>query len=195
MVDSLQSYHFSSIKFGEIVKQYAKERGMSKAGLAGKVGVSYDTMDNIYRGAVQKIPFELVFKISCALGVPMEVIELLWIKDDDINFRDMILHYDAHQDKTVLIPDEVPSFVPNAVADTAAAVAALDTPLAASDTLHGPDGQPVTAERLSAVYAAYVADLKEQFGYERANNTRYFQLMTELVMHLCGEPDPRRLML
>ena len=195
MADSLQSYHFSSIKFGEIVKQYAKERGISKAALAGRVGVSYDTMDNIYRGAVQKIPFELVFKISCALGVPMEVIELLWIKDDDIAFRDMILHYDANQDKTVLIPDEVPSFVPDAVADTAAAVAAAEPPLAAPDALHAPEGHPVSAERLSAVYAAYVADLKEQFGYERANNTRYFQLMSELIMHMCGETAPRRLML
>lgn len=195
MAESLQSYHFSSIKFGEITKQYAKERGISKAALAGRVGVSYDTMDNIYRGAVQKIPFELVFKISCALGVPMEVIELLWIKDDDITFRDMILHYDANHDKTVLIPDEVPSFVPDAVADTAAAVAALDTPLAASDALHVQEGMPVSAERLSAVYAAYVADLKEQFGFERANNTRYFQLLSELIMHVCSETDPRRLML
>lgn len=195
MAESLQSYHLSSIKFGKIVKQYADERGISKAGLAGKVGVSYDSMDNIYRGAVQKIPFELVLKISCALAVPMEVIELLWLKDDDITFRDMILHYDASHDKPVLIPDEVPSFVPDAVVDTAAAVAALDTPLAASDALHAPDGQPVSAERLAAVYAAYVADLKEQFGYERANNTRYFQLLSELIMHMCGETDPRRLML
>ena len=195
MAETLQSYHLSSIKFGEIVKQYAKERGISKAALAGKVGVSYDSMDNIYRGIVQKIPFELVLKISCALGVPMEVIELLWLKDDDITFRDMILHYDANHDKTVLIPDEVPSFVPDAVVDTAAAVAALEPPLAASDALHAPDGQPVSAERLAAVYAAYVADLKDQFGYERANNTRYFQLLSELIMHMCGETDPRRLML
>lgn len=195
MADSLQSYHFSSIKFGEIVKQYAKERGISKAALAGKVGVSYDTMDNIYRGAVQKIPFELVFKISCALGVPMEVIELLWIKDDDITFRDMILHYDAHQDKTVLIPDEVPSFVPDAVADTAAAVAALEPPLAASDALHAPEAQPAIAERLSAVHAAHVADLKEQFAHERATSTRYFQLMSEIVLRICDEPGPRRITL
>lgn len=195
MAESLQSYHLSSIKFGEIIKQYAKERGISKAALAGKVGVSYDSMDNIYRGIVQKIPFELVLKISCALAVPMEVIEMLWLKDDDIAFRDMILHYDANHDKTVLIPDEVPSFVPDAVADTAAAVAAAEPPLAAPDALHAPESHPVSPERLAAVYAAYVADLKEQFGYERANNTRYFQLMTELVMHMCGEPDPRRLVL
>lgn len=187
MAISLQGYHFNSIKFGEITKQYAQERGISKAALAGRIGISYDTMDNICRGMVQKIPFEIVFKISCVLGVPMEVITMLWIKDDDIAFRDMILHYDAHQDTPVLASEDVPSFVPDAVADTAAAVAAAEPPLTAPNAQPVPESQLAVVERLIAAQAAHVADLKEQFAHERAAGERYFQLMQEIVIHMCDD--------
>lgn len=181
MAISLQQYHFNSIKFGEITKQYAKSRGISKAALAGRVGVSYDTMDCVYRGSVQKISFELVFKIACVLAVPMEVIAMLWIKDDDIDFREMILHYDANHDKTVLVPDDMPSFVPDAVADTAAAVAASEPPLAVVEPPHphAEDG------RIETVYSAHIADLREQLAHERAITAKYQDIMQELVLGMC----------
>lgn len=182
MAISLQQYHFNSIKFGEITKQYAKSRGISKAALAGRVGVSYDTMDCVYRGSVQKISFELVFKIACVLAVPMEVIAMLWIKDDDIDFREMILHYDANHDKTVLVPNDMPSFVPDAVADTAAAVAASEPPLAVIETTQQHHAE---TDRLEAVYAAHVADLREQLAHERAITAKYQDMMQELVLSMC----------
>ena len=185
MAISLQQYHFNSIKFGEITKQYAKSRGISKATLAGRVGVSYDTMDCVYRGSVQKISFELVFKIACVLAVPLEVIAMLWIKDDDIDFREMILHYDANHDKTVLVPDDMPSFVPDAVADTAAAVAASEPPLAVVEPTH----QHAEDSRIEAVYSAHVADLREQLAHERAINDKYQDMMQQLMLTMCAHKE------
>lgn len=191
---SLVSFHFNPFKLGQVCKQYAKDRGISQAAMAARTGLSYDTVGNIYAGKVQKIPFEYVFKICVVLGIPVEVVMMLMLKDEDIDFADQVLLYNTVEDKTVPVPDAVPDLiagpVPDSVADTAIAVAASVTPLepaASVDPLRScytPDDVHTIIERINAAHAAHVQDLKEQFAKEREASAKGSEYLHSLAMRL-----------
>ena len=129
MTYDLVHFHFNPIKTGQIIKQLCIDRGMSMASLAKKTGITYDTMDNIFRGRIQDMKFEALFKICCMLGLPIEVLMLLMLKDEDIDFMDHVLLYNNKEDEAFPVTDidSVPSSVPNAVLAAAEAVAATES--------------------------------------------------------------------
>lgn len=190
---SLVSYHFNPYKIGQIVKQYAKNRGISQTVMASKTGLSYDTVGNIYAGKVQKIPFEYIFKICVVLAIPVEVIMMLMLKDEDIDFEDEVLLYDTTEDKSVPVSDAVPTLipgtVPDAVADTAVAVAAAVPAIeeaagAAHDVSHVLSYDDITdaVEKVRSYYEAHIQDLKEAFEKERESHERHCKQLHELAM-------------
>lgn len=129
MTYDLVHFHFNPIKTGQIIKQLCNDRGMSMSSLAKKTGITYDTMDNIFRGRVQDVKFEVLFKICCTLGLPIEVLMLLMLKDEDIDFMDHVLLYDNKEDEAIPVTDidSVPSSVPDTVIAAAEAVAATES--------------------------------------------------------------------
>lgn len=189
---SLVSYHFNPYKIGQIVKQYAKNRGISQTVMASKTGLSYDTVGNIYAGKVQKIPFEYIFKICVVLAIPVEVIMMLMLKDEDIDFEDEVLLYDTSEDKPVPVSDAVPTLiagsVPDAVADTVVAVAAVVPAIEATGAAH--DISPALSyddisdavEKVRSYYEAHIQDLKEAFEKERESHERHCKQLHELAM-------------
>lgn len=186
MAFSLESFHFNPIKFGQIVKQYAKERGISQGTMAARTGMSFDALGNLYGGKVQKPAFETVFKICVVLGVPVEVIMMLMLKDEDIDFGDKVLLYDTNQDTVVKAVNAVPSFVPeavpNAVAEKATAVAAA---MPTGSVVEQVATTATSTDELKAAHAAHVADLREQLSHERAITAKYQDMMQELVLSMC----------
>lgn len=198
---SLVSFHFNPFKLGQVCKQYAKDRGISQAVMAARTGLSYDTVGNIYAGKVQKIPFEYVFKICVVLGIPVEVVMMLMLKDEDIDFADQVMLYNTVEDKTVPVPDAVPDLipgpVPDSVADTAIAVAASVTPIepsAAVDPLRGcytPDDLHMIIDRINAAHSAHVQDLKTQFDLEREAHASHDAKLHEITMAVLGIWDKR----
>ena len=149
MACDLVHFHFNPVKTGQIIKQLFLDRGMSMSALAKKTGITYDTLDNVIRGRVQDIKFECLFKICCVLGTPIEVLMLLMMKDEDVDFADQILLYDNRQDEAIPATDidSVPSSVPDTVIAVAEAVAATDKPLEQAKPA------PVTEE-----YVAFLQD-------------------------------------
>lgn len=202
---SLVSFHFNPYKLGQICKQYAKDRGISQAAMAARTGLSYDTVGNIYAGKVQKIPLEYVFKLCVVLAIPIEVIMMLMLKEEDIDFADQVMIYDTAKEETVPVEDAVPtlapSTVPETVVDTAVAVAAAPVPeLPASDHPHnGYTSEEMHAiiERVKAAHAAHLADvkathaahvqdLKDQIAKERDAATRHSEQLHALAMSMAG---------
>lgn len=102
---SLIDFHFNPRKLGQILKQLCKDRGISKASLASKTGLSYDTVDNIFAGKIQEVSFEKLFKICCVIGVPVEVVMMLMVKDEDIDFVDEILLYSIEANEALPVSD------------------------------------------------------------------------------------------
>lgn len=194
MPQSLVSYHFNSYKTGQIIKQYAKDRGVSQASMAAKTGLSFDTVGNIYAGKVQKIPFEYLFKFCVVLAIPIEVFMMLMLKDEDIDFEDQVLLYNTIEDKPVPVADAVPSLiagaVPDAVVDTAVAVAAaapaLEAVVAAtadsSHTYFTADDVNDAVDKVRKSYEAHISDLKEAFAQEREASERHCKQLHELAM-------------
>lgn len=133
MSHSLVEFHFNPRKLGLIIKQLCKDRGISKGALSSKTGVSYDTVDNIFGGKVQEVSFEKLFKFCCVIGVPIEVVMMLMVKDEDIDFRDDILLYDIEGDEALPVTNVDETQTPGPVSDTvsavAGAVAAAEAPL------------------------------------------------------------------
>lgn len=127
MTYDLIHFHFNPVKTGQIIKQLCLDRGTSMAALAKKTGITYDTMDNIFRGRVDA-KFEQLFKICCVLGTPIEVLMLLMLKDEEIDFVDQVLLYDNKEDEAIPASDidSVPSSVPDTVIAAAEAVAAAE---------------------------------------------------------------------
>lgn len=127
MTYDLIHFHFNPVKTGQIIKQLCNDRGMSMASLAKKTGITYDTMDNIFRGRVD-VKFEQLFKVCCVLGLPIEALLLTMLKDEDVDFRDQILLYDNREDEAIPATnlDVVPSVVPDTVIAAAEAVAAAE---------------------------------------------------------------------
>lgn len=210
MAQTLVQFHFNPIKFGQIVKATAKEKGISQSTLSSNTGLSYDTVGNIYGGKVQKVPFEYVFKICVVLGVPIEVVMMLMLKDEDINFLDDVLLYDTQDDTTVSMPETVPTLVAGPVSDTVAnaAIAATITVPAQADpqaSYYTLDDLNRAVDQANAKYEAiiahlkesrahliqqhdrHIADLKAQQEAERTTAERYQRLLYRLIDSITGK--------
>ena len=124
------SFHFNPIKTGQIIKQLRLDKKMSISCLARRCGTTYDTIDNIERGRVQDVKFEMIFKMCCVLETSIEVLMLLMLKDEDIDFIDQVLLYNKQEDEVIPATgtDIAPASVPDTVVAVAEAVAATDMP-------------------------------------------------------------------
>ena len=212
MSQSLEQFHFNPIKFGQVIRTFAKDRGVSQVSMAAKTGLSYDTVGNIYTGKVQKIPFEYVFKICVVLGIAMEVLETLMLKAEDIDFVDQVLLYDTQKDTTIPINDAVPSHVPGPVPESVAnaAIAATNAPPPSSDVPAGyytiEDLNRAVAqanakheliiahmaesrEHLIKQHERHISDLKAQHENERATAERYQKLLHRLIDGVTGRQE------
>ena len=131
MPQTLEQFHFNAVKLGQILKQFCIDKHVSKTVLAKETGISRDTIKHIFTGSVQEIPFEKLFKICVVLGVPMVVIEMLMIKDEDIDFADRIVLYDTTTGAALPVTevDTEQIAVPDTVVAVAEAVAATERPV------------------------------------------------------------------
>ena len=189
MSHNIVSFHFNPLKCGQIIRQYAKNRGISQEALAARIGISYDTMGNIYAGKVQKIPLEYVFKFCVVLGIPIEVLMMLMLKDENIDFADQVLLYDNADDKTVPVEAVVPSLVAGPVPESVADAAASAPPMEAvhhdaAHTCHIHGDQHALVDILNAAHALHTKDLKEQFDKERETAARHMDQMHKLIESL-----------
>ena len=127
---SLRDFHFNPIKLGQILKQLRQDKDISVAYISKRTGITRDTLDNILSGDVRDVKFEQIFKLCCVLEIPIEVLLLLMLKDEDIDFIDQVLLYDNKEDEAIPATDisTVPSSVPDTVVAAAEAVAAADNP-------------------------------------------------------------------
>ena len=210
MAQSLVQFHFNPIKFGQIIRTTAKEKGVSPASMAAKTGLSYDTVGNIYSGKVQKIPFEYIFKMCVVLGVSVEVMMLLMLKDEDIDFFDDVFLYDTQEDTMIPAPEAVPTMVPGPVPDAVANVA-----IAAANTDPSPTDPPAgyytiedinraveqatarhdaiiaqmteSRQHLLQQHERHISDLKAQHENERATAERYQRLLHRLIDSITGK--------
>lgn len=212
MPQSLVQFHFNPIKFGQIIRTFAKDRGVSQATMASKTGLSYDTVGNIYTGKVQKIPFEYMFKICVVLGIAVEVLETLMLKDEDIDFEDQVLLYDTQKDTTIPINDAVPSLVPGPVPESVAnaATAAANASPPASEVPAGYytiedlnraveqanakheliiNHMVESREHLIKQHDRHISDLKAQHENERATAERYQKLLHRLIDGVMGRSE------
>lgn len=210
MAQTLVQFHFNPIKFGQIIRTTAKEKGVSQASMAAKTGLSYDTVGNIYGGKVQKIPFEYVFKICVVLGTPIEVVMMLMLKDENIDFEEDVLLYDTQDDKTVSLPDTVPTLVPGPVTDAVANAAIAATNVTASsaeppagyytiedinravdqaNAHHATVISHITESRQHLIqqHERHIADLKAQQEAERLTAERYQKLLHRLIDSITGK--------
>lgn len=125
----------------------------------------------------------------------MEVMLLLMLKGEDIDFKDRILTYDSRKDEELPVPVALPSMTPgvvtDSVADTAVAVAAAAPVLeaAAAATTPLPDHIFYTADdidqavrKAKAEYESRIADLKEAFDKERESTAKHFDQLHQLAM-------------
>lgn len=188
MAESLESYHVNTIKVGAVLRQMAKEKHISQEKMSAKTGLSYDTVGNIYAGKTQKLPLEYFMKICIILETSFESMILLMLKDEDIDFADRILTYDARKDIEVpvldVLPSMTPGVVPDAVTDTAAAVTIATSAMDAapmSEVAHTDDLKPIV-DAIRHEYEAHIADLKEQLASERAANAIHAEQLHSLAM-------------
>ena len=130
MSHSLRDFHYNPIKLGQILKQLRQDKDISVAYISKRTGITRDTLDNIFSGDVRDGKFEQIFKLCCVLEIPIEVLLILMLKDEDIDFMDQVLLYDNKEDESIPATDinTVPSSVPDTVVAAAEAVAAADTP-------------------------------------------------------------------
>lgn len=195
MAYSLASFHFNPIKFGQICKQYAKDRGISQASMAANTGLSYDTVVNIYQGKVQKIPFEYVFKMCVVLAIPIEVVMMIMLKDEEIDFLDQVMLYNTVEDVVVPVEEAVPTLVPaetpEAVVETAAQVTAampvVEASVARSDAGH--NAGSYTAEELHTIigkindaHNAHLDDLRTAHAREQEAAEKHCEQLFKLAM-------------
>ena len=193
---SLEHYRINPVKFGQIIRVYAEERGISQAAMAKRAGCSGDTIGHIYAGHAKKSPtFELVMKFSVILGVPIEVLELLCVKDEDVDFIERVPLYDPIRDEIIKPLEDVPSMSPAVVPDAVAATASAIAAAMPTSTIAESVPQPASADALVASYEARIADLKEQLAHERAASERHLSMLQAMVARLCDDADPRRMIL
>lgn len=127
---TLRDFHFNPVKLGQIIKQLCAEKEIKPSYICKCTGITRDTYDNIIRGAVQDVKFEQLFKICCVLELPVAVIQTLMIRDEDIDFADQIVYYDAANGEVLPVADVDAAQIPvsNAVVAVAEAVAAAENP-------------------------------------------------------------------
>lgn len=129
MPQSLDMFHFNSVKLGQILRQIAKDKGISKAKLKQATGISRDTLGHIFSGETQEVSFEKLFKLCYALETPVSVVEYLMLKDEDIDFAEEVLYYDPSDGAVLPAADVDPSQLPVTDAVVAVAEAAADAPV------------------------------------------------------------------
>jgi DNA-binding Xre family transcriptional regulator len=151
---TLRDFHFNPIKLGQIIKQLCAEKEIKASYICKCTGITRDTFDNIVRGAVHDVKFEQLFKICCVLELPLAVIEALMIKDEDIDFEDQIVYYDAANGEILPITDVDAAQIP--VSDTVVAVAEA---VAAAENPPTPTQNTRTAEEHIAFLQAHVERL------------------------------------
>lgn len=127
---TLKDFHFNPIKLGQILKQLRIDKNVSISYISKCTDITRDTLDKIFSGGVRDVKFEQIFKICCVLEIPIEVLMLLMLKDEDIDFIDQVLLYDNKEDEAVPATDldTAPSSVPDTVVAAAEAVAAAENP-------------------------------------------------------------------
>lgn len=151
---TLRDFHFNPIKLGQIIKQLCAEKEIKASYICKCTGITRDTFDNIVRGAVHDVKFEQIFKICCVLELPLAVIEALMIKDEDIDFEDQIVYYDAANGEILPITDVDAAQIP--VSDTVVAVAEA---VAAAENPPAPTQNTRTAEEHIAFLQAHIERL------------------------------------
>lgn len=149
MSDTLRSFHFNPVKLGQIIKQMMVERKVSNGLMQKMTDISRDTIENIIKGKNQDIKFEQLFKICCVLEIPVAVIEMLMIKDEDIDFAEHIVYYDAVNGEVLPAADVDAAQMP--VSDTVVAVAEA---VAAAD-------KPPEQAKIAPITEEYVAFLQD----------------------------------
>lgn len=127
---TLKDFHFNAVKLGQILKQLRIDKNISIAYISKCTDITRDVLDKIFSGGVRDVKFEQIFKICCVLEIPIEVLMLLMLKDEDIDFADQVLLYDNKEDEPIpsTAIDTVPSSVPDTVVAVAEAVAAAEAP-------------------------------------------------------------------
>ena len=127
---TLSTWHVNPRKLGQILKQYMKEGGYTVSSVSKMTGISRDTIDNILNGKVQEVSFEKLLKICCAIMVPLTAVKMMLIKDEDIDFTDRVILYDAANGDVLPATDvdESQLPVPESVVVAAEAVAAAEKP-------------------------------------------------------------------
>lgn len=83
---TLVSFHFNPQKSGHILKEWAKNAGMSYQRVAEATGYTYDTINNSFAGRVNEISLERVFKIATCTGHSVSEFIALTLKDEDVSF-------------------------------------------------------------------------------------------------------------
>lgn len=173
MSTSLADYHSNPVKYGAILKQYAKEGSFSQASHARHIGSTYDTVGNNYAGKVHNFSFDFVLKSCILFGVPLDVFALLLLQDEDIDFRDQLLalcsrpHGGAEVTPvTDISAAVVEAVVPDTVAAVASAIAAVPdaevAPAPATGSVPSPqDCASAVLARADQDHADIVAHLAE----------------------------------
>lgn len=88
---TLGMFHFDQEKSGRILKDWAKESGLSYQELAKETGITYDTVTNSLSGKIKELNLERVFKLSVATGHSVCEYIRLMMEDEDIDFGDRVL--------------------------------------------------------------------------------------------------------
>lgn len=153
MPRTLQEFHFNPVKLGQIIKQLCEDKKVKASYICKCTGITRDTFDNIVRGFVHDIKFEQLFKICCVLEIPVAVIESLMIKDEDIDFVDQIVYYDAAHGE----------ILPIAEVDTAQ-IPVSDTVVAVAEAVAATENPPIPAKS-SILTEEYLAFLQEHIKH------------------------------
>lgn len=151
---TLRDFHFNSQKLAQILKQLCKDKGVTLSYIHKCTDITRDTLENIWRGSVRDIKFEQLFKICCVLELPMAVIEMLMIKDEDIDFADKVVLYDTSSGDVMPVTDVNPDQVP--VSDTVVAVAEA---VAAAEKPPEPVRNPIATDEYVAFLHQHIEQL------------------------------------
>lgn len=156
MPHTLREFHFNPVKLGQIIKQLCAEKDIKASFVCKCTGITRDTFDNIMHGSVHDVKFEQLFKICCVLETPIAVIEALMIKDEDIDFEEQIVYYDAANGDVLPASDVDAAQMP--VSDTVVAVAEA---VAAAENPPTPAKSPILTEE----YVAFLQDHIKQLTH------------------------------
>lgn len=163
-MQSLYNYKLNLVKTGVILQELRDSRKMSRSYVADSIGVSTDVIGNLEKG-LGGLSLERSIKLCVLYEIPIVALELLIVKDEDIDFRDSILVYDHQNDDATPITDksvpEVPGVIPDSVVEAAASVDA-NAPHITHDFHIGE--HKAMLDTLLRVQAEHLADLREQLA-------------------------------